>query len=114
MKQGLALTEPQLRTHHLACTAPPPITNILTLRESTPVPDDDEEEEKITPTVGKLIAVDSDNEDLYEPTRGIPQMPLIQWSSQIPPEEEAFISAGLEHIATLEHANHPEEPLTHL
>ena len=32
----------------------------------------------------------------------------------IPPEEEAFLSASLEHVVTLEHADHPEEPITHL
>jgi hypothetical protein len=47
---------------------------------------------------------------LYKLARGLPTL----GTSQIPPKEVAFISAGLEHIAMLEHANHPKEPIMHL
>jgi hypothetical protein len=74
----------------------------------TPIPDKDDKE--LTLITGKLISVESDDKDLYKPARGPPTPGTTR---PIPPKEEAFISAGLEHIATLEHANHPEEPIMH-
>ena len=108
-KEGLALTNEQLIQHGLSCTVQPPETNILTARESSEVPAEDEGS---TPTKGKepVTHNSSDDKDLYLPARGPPRTPI----NPIPPEEEAFLSAGLEHVATLKHADHPEEEITHL
>jgi len=68
-RADLALTEEQLVRHGLTCEVQPPISNILTPRESTEVlpPDKDDD----TPTKGKgkaksVVSDDSDKE-LYQP-----------------------------------------------
>ena len=112
-KETLALTEQELLNQCLACTAPPPPSNLLTTREPTPVVP--KEEDKPTPVVLKLICTDLDDEDLYESARGTPLTPRFKdlLSNPIPLEEEAFLSTAVEHVTTLEHADHPEEPITH-
>ena len=111
-KETLTLTEQELLNQRLACVAPPPPSNLLTAREPTLVVP---KEDKPTPVVLKLIRTDSDDEDLYKLARGAPLMPRFEdlLSNPILPEEEAFLSAAVEHVATLEHADHPEEPITH-
>ena len=113
-KETLALTNNQLLGHGLACERPPPPSNLLTPREPTPVVPDDDADTPVVQRVSKETG--SDDEDLYEPARGLPQTPQAREPirNPIPPEEEAFLSASLEHVVTLEHANHPEEPVTHL
>ena len=114
MKETLALTNNQLIRHRLSCERPPPPSNLLTLQEPTPVVPDDNKNTLIV----QCVSADpgSDDEDLYEPARGLPQMLQVHApiSNPIPPKEDAFISASLEHIVTLEHAEHPKEPITHL
>ena len=65
MKETLALTNNQLIGRGLACERPPPSSNLLTLREPTPVILDDEENMPIVQRVSKETR--SDNEDLYKP-----------------------------------------------
>ena len=90
MKETLALTNNQLIGHRLACEQPPPPSNLLTPQEPTPVVPDDEDNTPIVQCVSAEAR--SDNEDLYEPARGLPQTPQTRApiSNPIPPEEEAF------------------------
>ena len=113
-KETLALTNNQLIGHGLSCERPPPPSNLLTPREPTPVVPEDDENMPVVQRISKETG--SDNEDLYKPARGLLQTlqacELI--CNPILPEEEAFLSASLEHIVTLEHADHPKEPAMHL
>ena len=114
-KATLTLTNEQLQHCQLACEARPPETNILAPRASSEVP----EEEDDTPTKGKerasIVHEDLDSDSDYHPAQG-PLTPTVARVARntVTEQEIEVVTAGIEHVATLEHVDHPEEEASHL
>ena len=76
-------------------------------------------EEEDTPTKGKgkasIVHKNSDSDSDYHPTQG-PSTPAVARAARntVTKQEIEVVAAGIEHIAMLEHADHPEEEVSHL
>ena len=113
-KATLALTNEQLEQCRLACQATPPTSSIAELCASSKVP----EEEEDTPTKGKekapIVYDDSDNDSNYHPVHGPPTPAIARRAKDtVTKQEIEVVAAGIEHIATLEHAEHLQSDVLH-
>ena len=101
------------------CKVQPPESNLLTVQSPNVNPAEDDDTPTKSGDKGKKAAGhDSSNEDEddnFHPAKGPLTLAAILSASQIvAPQEIDVLTAGIKHIATLAHADHPTDKTTHL